>query len=152
MQHAPLQVAPPQSPQIPAQSTLLDRLNDLRNYYENIGDREGVQFYDHLILDNTPPRYMHWDPKQSWDDTRRAPSLIIRPNLQMQHAPLQVAHLQSPQIPARSSASSAQNQNQAKPLNRDAPEFKMPPPQGGKSRKHSRNNKGVIKSKNKNNF
>ena len=125
-------------------STLLERLNDLRNHYSIIGDQATVAFYNDLILKNTPPppppphtpstfRPMHWDPNENWNTGHQQ-----NPPAQSQNAP---AQRQNPP---------AQGQNAPNPLNATAPEF-IPQRQGGKSRQHNKINKRVKKSRNNKN-
>ena len=97
-------------------SELLQRLNDLRNHYENIGDLNAVRLYEQLIRVNTF-RPMHWDPNENWNTGMIGLSqnpLITRPNAQL---PRPNAQLPRPNAPV---------QNQARPLNPTANEFKMP--------------------------
>jgi hypothetical protein len=111
-------------------SELLQRLNDLRNHYENIGDLNAVRLYEQLIRVNTF-RPMHWDPNENWNTGMIGLSqnpLITRPNAQLPrpNAQLPRPNAQLPRPNAQLPRPNAPVQNQARPLNPTANEFKMP--------------------------
>ena len=145
-------------------STLLERLNDLRNHYSIIGDQATVEFYNDLILKNTPPppppphtpstfRPMHWDPNENWNTGHQQnPPAQSQNAPQIQNAPILRRNppAQSQNAPAQRQNPPAQSQNAPNPLNATAPEF-IPQRQGGKSRQHNKINKRVKKSRNNKN-
>jgi len=157
-------------------TSLLERLNDLRNHYSLIGDKSAADYYSTLIFQNTPPgpppppspstfRPMHWDPAENWNTGLRQnppaqrqnpPAQRQNPPAQRQNPPAQrqnpPAQRQNPpaqrQNPPVQRQNPAQSQNAPNPLNATAPEF-IPQRQGGKSRQHNKINKRVKKSRNK---